>query len=317
VDNIPPVITCQPNKTLSCESEVVFDQPTATDNCSGTPTIVIVVSDNTVGDVHTRTWKATDACGNTATCSQSVTVAPVCQSCTPGFWKNHPGIWNSPSDPVAAAAGFTTSTNFWTYLGFAGPQCGLPGMTMLEATALGGGDCAALARHGVSALLGAAAFPNSYPYPTGMSSLTDIKNALIAAYTTCTCEPLHTQLAAANEKGEGEWCSALSNRQLQIITTLPQRSDIQGSTPEVTVTAYPNPYSDNIRFTIKSTISGQGTLEVYDLSGAKLQIVYSGYIHSGKGQVIEYKVPVLYRTNMMYVLRVGGKVVTGKLLNIR
>jgi hypothetical protein len=85
----------------------------------------------------------------------------------------------------------------------------------------------------------------------------------------------------------------------------------------ITVTPYPNPFSDNVRFSIKSQVSGQGILEVYDLSGQKLQVVYSGYIYSGKPQVIEYRVPMLYRTNMMYVLRVGGKVITGKLINIR
>jgi hypothetical protein len=85
----------------------------------------------------------------------------------------------------------------------------------------------------------------------------------------------------------------------------------------VTVTPYPNPFSENVRFQIKSDISGRGSLEVYDMNGAKLQTVYSGYIYSGKPQVIDYKVPVLYRTNLMYVLRVGGKVVTGKLINIR
>jgi hypothetical protein len=72
-----------------------------------------------------------------------------------------------------------------------------------------------------------------------------------------------------------------------------------------------------VRFQIKSDISGRGSLEVYDMNGAKLQTVYSGYIYSGKPQVIDYKVPVLYRTNLMYVLRVGGKVITGKLINIR
>ena len=85
----------------------------------------------------------------------------------------------------------------------------------------------------------------------------------------------------------------------------------------IEVTTYPNPFSDNVRFLINSEISGKGTLEVYDMAGAKLQTVYSGYIYSGKGRVIEYRVPTLYRTNLMYVLRVGDKVLTGKLINIR
>jgi len=97
-----------------------------------------------------------------------------------------------------------------------------------------------------------------------------------------------------------------------------QKAQAIGNVEEtITVTPYPNPFSENVRFSIKSQISGQGTLEVYDLSGAKLQVVYSGYIYSGKPQVIEYRVPLLYRTNMVYVLRVGGKVVTGRLINIR
>jgi hypothetical protein len=85
----------------------------------------------------------------------------------------------------------------------------------------------------------------------------------------------------------------------------------------LSVTPYPNPFSENVRFQIKSEISGRGTLEVYDMNGAKLQVVYSGYIYSGKPQVIDYNVPVFYRRNLMYVLRVDGKVVTGKLINIR
>jgi len=86
---------------------------------------------------------------------------------------------------------------------------------------------------------------------------------------------------------------------------------------KINVSTYPNPFNDNIRFLIQSDVSGQAMLEVYAMSGAKLQVVYNGYIYSGKGQVVDYKVPVLYRTNLVYVLRMGGKVVTGKLLNIR
>jgi hypothetical protein len=94
-----------------------------------------------------------------------------------------------------------------------------------------------------------------------------------------------------------------------------QVSKAAASTLEVS--SYPNPFSDNVRFTIRSTTSGRGTLEVYDMAGAKLQVVYSGYIYSGKGQTIDYRVPVLYRRNLMYVLRMGDKIVTGKLINIR
>src|SRR5260221_1189237 len=56
-----------------------FDAPTATDN-SGSNTITILSTvTNVVGHCGstfdaTRTWQATDACGNSSTCSQKVKV---------------------------------------------------------------------------------------------------------------------------------------------------------------------------------------------------------------------------------------------------
>jgi hypothetical protein len=68
---------------------------------------------------------------------------------------------------------------------------------------------------------------------------------------------------------------------------------------------------------INTDYSGQASLEVYNLVGSKLQTVFSGYLAAGKGRAIEYRVPELYRTNLVYVFRIGAKVVTGKVINIR
>jgi hypothetical protein len=72
VDTTAPVITCAADKTIECNAAIVFDAPTATDNCDASPLIVIV---STSSDGLTRTWKAVDACGNeSTTCSQTITV---------------------------------------------------------------------------------------------------------------------------------------------------------------------------------------------------------------------------------------------------
>ncbi|MBI3364272.1 MAG: hypothetical protein HY033_05125, partial [Ignavibacteriae bacterium] len=76
-DVTAPVITCSGPKTIDCAAAVVFDTPTATDNC-GTPVITILSTVGTVGSCvtessYTRTWRATDACGNFADCSQTIT----------------------------------------------------------------------------------------------------------------------------------------------------------------------------------------------------------------------------------------------------
>jgi len=56
-----------------------FGTPTVTDNCDPNPNVQIINSDvvtvNPDGSkTHTRTWRATDACGNTSTCSQNVKI---------------------------------------------------------------------------------------------------------------------------------------------------------------------------------------------------------------------------------------------------
>src|SRR5207247_1604748 len=77
VDITAPTITCAGNKTLELGSPWTFDTPTATDTCSA-PTISILstITNTACGATFSaiRTWVATDACGNSAPCNQTVTV---------------------------------------------------------------------------------------------------------------------------------------------------------------------------------------------------------------------------------------------------
>ncbi len=82
VDNIPPVITCPPNVTVDChvvtdpDQTAQFGTATFTDNCPGgfvSETHIINLNNCNVGTIL-RTFTATDASGNTATCTQLVTV---------------------------------------------------------------------------------------------------------------------------------------------------------------------------------------------------------------------------------------------------
>ena len=78
IDLTPPVISCATNKTVECGILWAFDEPTASDTCSGTNVSITILSTVTNGvcpQIMTRTWVATDPCGNTNTCAQTVTVA--------------------------------------------------------------------------------------------------------------------------------------------------------------------------------------------------------------------------------------------------
>ncbi len=78
VDTTPPAITCAPDKFVNCQGAWSFDPPTALDVAAGTNVSIVIQSTVTNGTcgvnfTATRTWLATDLCGNSSTCSQVVT----------------------------------------------------------------------------------------------------------------------------------------------------------------------------------------------------------------------------------------------------
>jgi hypothetical protein len=87
-DTDPPVITCAPDEVVTCDAEVTFTPPTATDNCDANPTVTMVYTDVPDGPgTYARGWAATDACGNTSdTCYQTITVEPCPCTFTIGGW---------------------------------------------------------------------------------------------------------------------------------------------------------------------------------------------------------------------------------------
>jgi gliding motility-associated-like protein len=85
-DNVAPVIAELPGaSTISCPATPEFAQATATDNCAGQVSLTfadVTTNGQCAGSYAvTRTWTATDICGNTATATQTInvedTTAPV------------------------------------------------------------------------------------------------------------------------------------------------------------------------------------------------------------------------------------------------
>jgi len=74
-DTIDPVITCPADLTVDCNASTDPSSTgfaTATDNCDPSP--AIIYADVQVANVITRTWTATDDCGNTDDCVQTITI---------------------------------------------------------------------------------------------------------------------------------------------------------------------------------------------------------------------------------------------------
>ncbi len=84
---------------------------------------------------------------------------------------------------------------------------------------------------------------------------------------------------------------------------------------QTTVKAYPNPFSDKVNFVVTSSVAGKGNLEVFNMMGQKVKTVYTGFISAGT-QTFELRLPTQQVSNLIYVLRVGDKKMSGKILQI-
>jgi hypothetical protein len=83
------------------------------------------------------------------------------------------------------------------------------------------------------------------------------------------------------------------------------------------VSAFPNPFRDQVKFVIETPVSGQAVLEVYNIAGQKVQTLFNGHMEAGETRMVDYKPSVTVNTMMIYKLRIGEKEVTGKLIGLR
>ena len=78
VDTTPPDLVCPGNATFECGETVVFGEATATDNCDPDPEVtfddVTTPGDCPQAMTIERTWTATDACGNSKSCVQTISI---------------------------------------------------------------------------------------------------------------------------------------------------------------------------------------------------------------------------------------------------
>lgn len=83
-----------------------------------------------------------------------------------------------------------------------------------------------------------------------------------------------------------------------------------------TVKASPNPFNDQVRFTINSLESGNGRLDIYNIYGQKIKTVFQGNVKQGVNY-FELRLIGGQRTNeLVYIFSMGTQSTSGKLIQL-
>jgi hypothetical protein len=143
VDTTPPTLTCPADVTIECDQSTDpsnTGSATATDNCDANP--LIAYSDaETPGHCPqektiSRTWSATDACGNRSSCVQTINVVDRTPPAIENIAVSPSSLW-APNHKMVSTSVVTTVTDNCDPL----PQCRITGVGSNEpVNALGDGN---------------------------------------------------------------------------------------------------------------------------------------------------------------------------------
>jgi hypothetical protein len=91
--------------------------------------------------------------------------------------------------------------------------------------------------------------------------------------------------------------------------------DLKVPGSQATVKAFPNPFGNKVKFVVTVPEAGSGSLEVLNLLGQKVKTVFQGRMPAG-ANTFEVNLPSMQSSQLIYILRMGDKQVTGKLLQL-
>ncbi|MDP2890980.1 MAG: Ig-like domain repeat protein, partial [Bacteroidota bacterium] len=104
---------------------------------------------------------------------------------------------------------------------------------------------------------------------------------------------------------------------LQTITSTKSASittDVAEVIVEPTLKAYPNPFTERLNIEFSSATDTQAKLEIYSITGAKLETLFNGPVYGGLLYNFEYLPRLVSSQMVLYHLTIDGKTQVGKVI---
>ena len=281
-DVTAPVLSVCPAPTASYECLNAVPAPenvTANDDCNGSVNVIFTEVQSNPGNgcsnTITRTWSATDLCGNTSTCSQIISIVDLTK----------PSL-SCPANRILDCGASTLPANTGTATAY--DICSAPVITYSDVMS---------------------------PVANGCSSfnITRTWKAEDANRNISTCVQLISFVAAPPVVNKQIPVTVLKPVVNNAGTSADGIAKYFSS-KELIANAFPNPFGNSVTFSFVSPKSGTALLELYDLAGRKLGNVYQGMVFAGIQKNISYRVPFSQKVPLVYKLSVGNKFVNGKLI---
>jgi hypothetical protein len=101
--------------------------------------------------------------------------------------------------------------------------------------------------------------------------------------------------------------SALASKAAEVVTT------IQTIQP-VSINAYPNPFTEKLVLEFSSPVSTHATLEIFNIAGSRLEILFDKEIKAGEMNEVDYFPNLVSSQVVLYHLTIGRKTYVGKMI---
>jgi len=150
-------------------------------------------------------------------------------------------------------------------------------------------------------------FPNLGPGSVTGIKVKKLSSGCISTTVNCDASDCSSQTGARSQ--------TTSSTQNKSQTLINSSKDLKVPGGQTTVKAFPNPFGNKVKFVVTVPEAGNGSLELLNLMGQKVKTVFQGRIAAG-ANTFEVNLPLMQSSQLIYILRMGDKQVTGKLLQL-